>query len=78
MVVTEFGFDNSHDSYRESLYNDWGGNGTYSVELINYFESLDISWTAWSFGLFPPALLANENYTPTEYGSFIKCVLANQ
>lgn len=78
LVATEFGYDNSIGAYSESNYNKWGGEGTFKMKLIEYFEEKNISWTAWSFSIFEPALFSDTEYEkPSDYGNFIKCVLVD-
>jgi hypothetical protein len=67
VFATELGYDD--DGYR---IDEFQGAGAYPETLMAYLDERGIGWTAWSFSGFPPALLADDDYTPTEAGEFFR------
>ncbi|MFQ5652214.1 MAG: glycoside hydrolase family 5 protein [bacterium] len=66
VFATEFGF--TPESERE-----YAGEGRYREAVFDYLESKKISWTAWCFSRnWTPALLRDNDYTPTEAGAFVR------
>ena len=46
---------------------------SYAERITAYFESKGMSWTAWCFDPdWPPQLIADWDYTPTEQGAFFR------
>jgi len=70
VFLSEFGFG---DEKPESLYK---GDTRFRDAIITYVEERKIGWTALAFSAaFTPRLLADEYFTPSEQGAFIKDVL---
>jgi endoglucanase len=50
----------------------------YGAMIISYFIKKGISWTAWCFDPdWPPQLISDWEYTPTEQGAFFRMVMQN-
>ena len=44
--------------------------------ILAYFEKKGISWTAWCFDPdWPPQLISDWDYTPTQQGAFFKAYM---
>jgi len=50
--------------------------GSYGPAIIDYLDSKQISWTVWCFDPdWPPQMISDWNYTPTEQGKFFQRVM---
>ncbi|SMF23877.1 Endoglucanase [Alteromonadaceae bacterium Bs31] len=50
--------------------------GSYGPAIVDYLEGKGISWTVWCFDPdWPPQMISDWNYTPTEQGEFFKKVM---
>ncbi len=74
VFATEFGFQNNPPNKPENGCTRC--TGVYREEIISFLEAKNISWTVWSFSdTWPPALLSDKSYTPSESGAFFKAKL---
>ncbi len=53
--------------------------GSYGPAIADYLESKGISWTVWCFDPdWPPTMISDWDYTPTEQGKFFKDVMLKE
>jgi len=76
VIATEFGFMAADDP---GAHIPVIADVEYGKKIITYFNKKGISWTAWCFDPdWPPQLISDWEYTPTEQGKFFKQVLSGK
>jgi hypothetical protein len=72
-VIVEYGFDNATwvDEFLQET--SFVGSGRYRDALMEYVEERELSWTTWVFSHdWTPRLLLDTEFTPSEFGQFVK------
>jgi endoglucanase len=72
-VIVEFGFDNDQTDDEFLQESSFVGAGRYRDAIMEYIEERGLSWTTWVFSHdWTPRMLIDRDYTPSEFGQFVK------
>lgn len=76
VIATEIGFMSGDD---KGAHIPVISDVSYGERITAYFESKGMSWTAWCFDPdWPPQLIADWDYTPTEEGAFFRSYMLDK